>query len=404
MNKDAYNNRQNKRKQITMPLIKRSELQELLKKESVAPSSQIYLFFGERYLCRETADLLQNALLHKKQGTVHAIDGEHEEFDRTLARLVSLSLLPGLQIYRVANCGIFNAKSNSPAIIQPQLIDKCVETFEKGLPEHNILILISESVDKRQRLFTYLKKNCSIVDCSVTAGAGAGAQREQKEILREIMLKTLKRFGKKIEPRGVEMFFERVGFHPAAVVIETEKLALYAADRESITCKDLQEMVGHNREDALFELTDAFGKKQTGKALTLLSGLQDQGIHGLVILATMRNFIRKLLIFRSIQMQPSPAWQRGINAKDFQNSYLPRLREEGEWNELLKGHPYALFMTFTRAAEYSVSKLKLIMELLLEAEFRLKGSPLPSQLVLEELFLTMLHGNPTSAVHKKIKP
>ncbi|MBW1635884.1 MAG: DNA polymerase III subunit delta [Deltaproteobacteria bacterium] len=387
-----------------MALIKRSELLKLLKKGRVTSNSQVYLFFGERYLCRETADLLQNALLYERQGVVHAIDSEHEEFDKTLARLVSLSLLPGLQIYRVSNCLIFGGKSNSSGALQPQLIDIAIETFKKGLPKNNILIMVSESVDKRQRLFAYLKKNCTVVDCSVTAGAGAGAQKEQKEILREMMLKTLRGFGKKIEPRAVEMFFERVGFHPAAVVVETEKLALYAADRSSITCKDLQEMVGHSREDALFELTDAFSKKQTGRMLTLLAGLQDQGIHGLAILAAMRNFVRKMLIFRSIQMQPTPPWKKGLNANEFQNHYLPRLREEGEWNELLKGHPYALFMTFTRAAEYSIGKLKKIMELLLEAEFRLKGSPLPPQLVLEDLFLTMLHGDPGSAVPKNIKP
>jgi len=385
-----------------MPLIKRSELQRLPVKGTAAASDQVYLFFGERYLAKETADLLQDALLEGKPGTVHTIDGEREEFDKTLARVVSLSLLPGLQIYRVSDCSLFQAKNKSPGEIQPQLIDKCIKTFKKGLPGNNILILISESVDKRQKLFTYLKKNCTVVDCSVAAGAGLAAQKEQKEILREMMLKTLKEFGKKIDPRAVEMFFERVGFHPSAVVIETEKLALYAAERDLITCEDLQRMVAHNREDALFELTDAFGKKQTGRTLTLLAGLQDQGIHGLAILATMRNFIKKLLIFRSMQMQPSPAWKRGINAREFQNSYLPRLREKGEWDELLKGHPYALFMTFTRAAEYNINRLKTMMELLLEAEFRLKGSPLPPHLVLEDLFLTMMHGAPATAIPQKI--
>ncbi len=450
-----------------MALIKRSELQNLLQKGTVEPTSQVYLFFGERYLCKETADLLQEALLHKKPGAVHTIDGEREDFDRTLPRLMSFSLLPGLQIYRVSDSRIFHTKTVlskiwdkgvqaykagrfkpaerylqsimqtadikietttpfsdisssqwkskfnfekpaepldwadrllseskvSPGGRPTHLIDKCIETFDKGLPDSNILILISETVDKRQRLFTYLKKNCTVVDCSVTTGAGAAAQREQKEILREMMLKSLKGFDKKIDSRAVEMFFERVGFHPVAVVMETEKLALYAADRDVITCKDLQTMVGHSREDALFELTDAFSKKQTARMLTVLSRLQDQGIHGLAILATMRNFLKKLLVFRSLQTQPSPAWRKGMNANEFQNSYLPQLRTDGDWEELLKGHPYALFMSFTKATEYTVNRLKSMMILLLEAEFRLKGSPLPPQLVLEELFLTMLHGS-----------
>jgi len=449
-----------------MALIKRSQLQDMVQKEAFELDSQVYLLFGERYLCKETADLLQEALLQKNPGAVHTIDGELEDFSQTLARLVSFSLLPGLQIYRVSDSRIFHTKmvlstvwdkavqayktgklkpaarhlhallqaadiknegstpvseisisqwktrfgfekpaesldwadkllrestTTTHALSPTNLVDKCIETFKKGFPDNNILILTSEAVDKRQKLFTYLKKNCTVIDCSVLTGAGGAAKKEQKEILRELMQTTLKGFNKKIEPRAVEMFFGRVGFHPVAVVVETEKLALYAGDREVITCKDLQEMVSHSREDALFELTDAFSKKQIARTLTILSRLQDQGIHGLAIIATMRNFIKKLLVFRFLQMQSSPPWRQGMNANQFQNSYLPQLRETGEWEELLKGHPYGLFMSFSIATKYSISGLKQWMKLLLDAEFRLKGSPVPPQLILEELFLGMLH-------------
>jgi DNA polymerase-3 subunit delta len=155
-------------------------------------------------------------------------------------------------------------------------------------------------------------------------------------------------------------------------------------------------MVGRSREDALYELTDAFGKRQLGRTLTILNRLQENGTHGLAILATMRNYIRKMLIFRSLQLQPSPPWHNGMNAKQFQSSYLPALKESGEWSDMLAGHPYALFMSFTKAGEYSCNQLKKWLKLLLEAEFRLKGSPLPQHIVLEELFLAMLKRQQTS--------
>ncbi len=124
---------------------------------------------------------------------------------------------------------INEAKVTVPAASPTNLVDKCIETFDKGLPDKNILILTTETLDKRQRLFTYLKKYCTVIDCSVATGAGKAAQKEQKEILREVMLKTLKDFDKKIDSRAVDMFFERVGFHPVSVVVETEKLACSAA-------------------------------------------------------------------------------------------------------------------------------------------------------------------------------
>ncbi|HSO09605.1 MAG TPA: DNA polymerase III subunit delta, partial [Desulfoprunum sp.] len=226
--------------------------------------------------------------------------------------------------------------------------------------------------------------------CAVAAGSGAAAQGEQKDVLRRLVQQTLYEFGKKIEPRALDLFFERVGFQPVAVVMETEKLALYAEDRPLITVADLDAMVGRSREDALFELTDAFGKSQAGRTLEILNRLQDSGTHGLAILATMRNYLRRLLIFRSLQLRPEPRWYSGMNARQFQNDYLPALKDSGEWPELFKGHPYALFMSYTTAAGFSCRVLRDLLEMLLAAEYRLKGSPLPPRLVLEELFLAML--------------
>lgn len=450
-----------------MPLIKRTDLPALLDQKSPEPEAQVFLFFGERFLCKEAADLLQEKLLAGQPGAVHAIDGDREEPTRTLSRLMSFSLLPGRQIYRVADTRIFHSKTVAselwaraasafqagrpvPAgkylqgLLQAAGVkmedrgrladitpaewrsifdfdkpsesldwadnllaaveggtgqgttagvgERFIEALDKGIPPGNILLLTAETVDKRQRLFTYLKKNGVVVDCSVTAGSGAASQVEQKEILRELIDKTLAGFHKKMEPQAVEIFFERVGFHPVAAVVETEKLALYVGDRPVITRADLEEMVARTREDALYELTDALAKRQIGRTLTLASRLLEQGVHELAILATLRNFVRRMLIFRSLQKRPSPAWRSGMNARDFQNSYLPALKAEGEWSELLQGHPYATFMSFTKASEYSCAGLKRWLALLLDAEFRLKGSPLPSRLVLEELLLTMLKG------------
>lgn len=449
-----------------MTLIKRSELQTGLPEDSPALSSQIFLFFGERFLCQEAADLVQARLLAGKPGAIHAIDGDREDPGLTLAKLMSFSLLPGRQIFRVSDSRIFHSRTvvaeiwakavqaiqgnrpaparnhlrsmvqaadlkiegptpfseipapewqkifafdkpddslewadrllgeapNCPQTTSTDLVDRYIEAFTKGIPGQNILLLTAETVDKRQRLFTYLKKNGTVVDCSVAAGSSAAAQTEQKEILREMMQKTLAEFQKKIEPQAVEMFFERVGFHPVAVVVETEKLVHAIGDRPVITCQDLEEMVSRNREDALYELTDALGKRQADRTLITLSHLLDQGIHELAVLSTLRNYIRRLLIFRSLQARPFPAWRSGMNARDFQNSYLPALKAEGEWNELLQGHPYALFMSFAKAGEYSCAGLKRWLAMLLEAEFRLKGSGLPPRLVLEELLVAMLKG------------
>lgn len=449
-----------------MPQFKRSELKNLLTDTDLLASCPVFLFFGERYLCREAADALQEKLL-ASGGAVHPIDGDQEDGGQTLAKLMSFSLLPGRQVYRVSDSRIFLSKTVAATIwdkaqqandsgkytaamrhittfakLGPvafesptpfselsgsqwkslfgcdkpsgelawadkllteavgtgklgktgggELIERYIDTFTSGIPPQNCLILTAETVDKRQKLFTYIKKNGVAVDCSVATGASSQAQQAQQDVLKEMLYKTLSSFGKKIEPRAVEMFFERVGFHPVAVVSETEKLALYADDRPMISCEDIEAMVGRSREDALFELTDAFGKRQAARTLTILSRLQENGTHGLAIIATMRNYLRKMLVFRSLQHHASPSWHKGMSAKQFQGSYLPALKEKDDWNDMLSGHPYALYMSFSKAADFSCNQLKKYLTLLLEAEFRLKGSPLPQHIVMEELFLAML--------------
>ncbi len=451
-----------------MVLIKRKELSSLFKKmeQRVAEKerAKVFLFFGERYLCREAADSVQKYLLKDPSGgTVNSIDGDAEDSSKTLGQLMNYSLLPGTQIFRVTDSRLFHSRTVASSIwekvIQAReekkeracrrqllaflavggltvdeslnemsasqwqslfsfakpasdlawtsellssgggmkkstgssdIATQYVAALKRGLPPGNVLLLAAEAVDKRKQLFTYIKKEGVVVDCSVAPGGSSAAQKGQKDVLREMVLKSLGTFQKKIAPQALELLFERVGFHPVAVVMETEKLALYVGDRDTITADDLHIMVGRTREDALYELTDAFGKRQGARTLVLLHRLLDQGVHGLAILATMRNYLRKLLIFRSLQLGSEPPWKPAMNAGQFQKVYLPALKEQEQWSDLLKGHPYALFMSFSKAQEFSCTVLKRWLVLLLRAEFRLKGAPLPPGLVLEELFLCLL--------------
>jgi DNA polymerase-3 subunit delta len=450
-----------------MTLIKRTELAGIMAQLSSDTGPRLFLFFGERYLCRKAVEHLQKALLEQQKGIICSIDGDQEDTGQTLAKLMSFSLLPGLQIFHINDTRLFHSKNISKTIwdkgyrafkanrlnlaskhlldmyslaaIAPEdrqplsdmteeqwqelfgmqkpadlswtssllseinnlqtktsapsnIAEKYMEAFDRGLPPNNILILTAETVDKRKKFFTYIKKNGLVIDCSVVEGGGAAAQKVQKSILQEMIQKTLTGFNKTIDPRALEVFFERVGFHPVAVVMETEKLALYCDDRQKITLRDLDELVGRTREDALFELTDHFSKRLLSKTLTSLHHLLDNGIHSLAIIATMRNFVRKLLIFRSIQLQPAHIYNRGMGAKQFQESYLPALKGQDEWKGLLKGHPYALYMSFAKAAEFKCATLKSWLELILTAEFQLKGSNLPQKIVLEQLIVTMMKG------------
>ena len=60
---------------------------------------------------------------------MHTIDGDVEDPGQTLARLMSFSLLPGRQLYRVSNSRIFHSKT-----VVSEIWAKAAQSFQAGRP------------------------------------------------------------------------------------------------------------------------------------------------------------------------------------------------------------------------------------------------------------------------------
>ena len=457
-----------------MSVHKRQDIPKLLEEIKLGVTSQIYLLFGERYLCRNAAQEIIDSLLpeNKRQdANLQQIDGDQEDLNRTLHLLKTYSLFSGRKIFWVTDTKLFYSKGvaknvwdkaceknerNEPqqaqryllqllnlASISPQemaeeniaslsasrwktlfgfskpqgdlsWIQALLEdmpagaspakgtdadastmytnAFEAGIPGDNILILLAEAVDKRKRLYKYIQEHGVILDLAVDPGSSAAAKRDQEKILKELLHSTLTKYGKDIESQTVPVFLERVGFHPVAIVMEAEKLALYAGDRKTISREDVDAIIGRTREEALFELSEAVTSGRLEEGLLILDHLQSSGVHGLAILATLRNHIKRLLLVRSLQEVKSPAYTKSLSFPVFQSSYLPKIKEgRDEWTNLLwKSHPYGLFMLFRQAAQFRCEDLQQGLRELLTAEYRMKGSALDSSLIMDSLLLNLM--------------
>jgi len=277
--------------------------------------------------------------------------------------------------------------------------DLYVEALEGGIPAGNILILLAEAADKRKRLYKYLETNATVIDLSVDTGASSAARKDQEGILMDLAQKTLADFGKKIAPRALTMLLDRVGFHPVAMVMETEKLALSVGDAATISVADLEAVIGHTREEALFAFTEAVASRKLGEALTIMARLRESQMHPLVLVSGLRNHLRKLLFIRALQEQAPPTYQPGIQYGAFQKGYLAQLKaSRPEWPEQLAGHPFVVYKLFQQAEHFSLADLKTGLTELLEAEYRLKGAGLPENAVLENMLFRLLNAHqPKSA-------
>lgn len=267
--------------------------------------------------------------------------------------------------------------------------ERLAALLAQGLPPQNVLIFLSGSVDKRKKLYRYLKEHATVIDCSVPEGSGAQAQRAQLPILQHIVRDTLKAGGKKMAPELVALLLERVGFHPAAVENELWKLMLSVGDEPLITREALDELVGRSKEEAVYALSDPVGRGDLPEALGVLARLFEDGVFPLIPLAILRNAVRKMLLFRALMAGGEAGLSPQSRYADFQNR-LASLRERADLKKLLDGHPYALYTQFTAAAKLPLPRLLAWMRLLLQAELRLKNSAIPPELVLHWLLTAML--------------
>ena len=457
-----------------MPVYKREDIPKLLAEISQSGGSQIYLIWGERYLCRSTAHKLIDTLLPEQErqaASLQHIDGDQEDFTRTLSLLKTFGLFSGPKITWVTDSKLFYSKgvvknvwdkacekkernetsqavryllqmldlagiavedpdkekiaslsaarwkalfgftkpqgdlswiddflAEAPAGASPSKglendgADMFVQAYEKGIPPNNILILVAEAVDKRKRLFKYIQEHGIIIDLAVDSGGSAAAKRDQEKVLKELIQKTLQEYGKAIDQDSLAILLERVGFHPVAAVMEAEKLAFYVDDRKTVTRNDIDAIIGRTREEALYELNESVSSGNLADGLLILSHLQDNGVHSLAILATLKNHLKKLLLVRSLQELKSPAYTQSLSYQVFQKSYLPKIKEgRDEWTSLLwRNHPYGLYRLFQQAARFRCEELQEGLKEVLAAEFRLKSSSVDNRLIMDNLLFSLM--------------
>lgn len=451
-----------------MGTYKRQELPNLLKSIDKGEASQIYLVFGERFLCQQATEQILNHLLpdeSQRSGSLILVDGDHENPGKTLNELRTYSLFGGRRVIKVTDSRLLHSKvvaktlwekgvkqyqnndleaagrylrqvldigGMTPADLdelpastwkaklgfaRPQesiawvgevlektgasdevataksqdITDLYTKAFDEGLPVGNILILVTDTADKRKKFYKYLAKQGSVLDLSVDTGTNKAAADSQKEVLGDIVRRTLAESNKKMEPRALEIFLERVGFHPVAAALESEKLALYTEEREKVTVDDLNEVIGRTREEAVYELSEAFSNRDLATTLLINGRLLENGLHPLVVIATLRNHIKKMLIICSMRDLESPSYSPGLSFPAFKGGYLERLKSDrDDWPKDLPGHPYALYMMFRKVEKFKTAALTSALSELLDAEYRLKSSAIPEKIVLENMFFKLL--------------
>ncbi|MDJ0785001.1 MAG: hypothetical protein QNJ22_23745 [Desulfosarcinaceae bacterium] len=310
--------------------------------------------------------------------------------------------------------------------------DRLAAALSKGFPERHHLVLTTEVIDKRRKLYKQLKSIGIIVDCGVPKGNRFADRQAQEQVLREQVQRILEPHHKTLAPQAFAYICEITGFDLRTFSQNLEKLAAYVGDRPRIEPEDARRVLARSRSDPIFELTNALFLRDADNALFFLRNMFEQEIQPLQILGAIVNQLRKLMRAREfITTVAGRAWVPEMPFARFKSGVMPLLLAYDqslvqlldEWSQTLQQNTenlqgrkrakkgptlqsdlvlakspqsaYPVYQLLLKADKYSTTDLLAALDKAQQADRRLKGSRLSPALILEELIIDICRPGPS---------
>ena len=270
----------------------------------------------------------------------------------------------------------------------------------KGLPERNTLILITDHVDRRKSLYKVITEIGGIIDFSVarTRRDPAEIETNERRILFEQGERLLRSVQKTISRDAFDLLVNKTGFQVGVFLSELEKMIVFLRDKQRIEAAEVEEIVGRTKEDSIFDLQRAVGRREVKKALFYLRELLAQKEIPLVLLQGLATEIRYLAVAKEfLEAELKTKWNPRMSEEAFKKTvYFPIiLKKKKEISEksrinIFKLPLNVLFELFQNAGKYSPEELQEDLKLLARADLKMKTLRTPPETILEETLLTLL--------------
>lgn len=213
-------------------------------------------------------------------------------------------------------------------------------------------------VDKRGRLYKFIAKNGTVVECSKTGSS---------DLLTFVGLQ-LKKENKVMSKSTATYFLSLINTSLFNVKNELDKLVSYVGDREEITKADVDEITCKLINDQMFKMIDEIALGHKDKVMKMYMELVELRINVNIILANLRNHFKHLVEIKSVG--------RSVSREDF-------IKKAGIMPFL-----YGRYLDQARNFEYDDLKHKL--ELCVETEFNFKTGQVSDVIGLELLIIELM--------------
>ena len=186
--------------------------------------------------------------------------------------------------------------------------NKCDELadYMKELPDYLCRVFVEDEVDKRSKMYKAVK-SCGRI--------GEFARQDEKTLM-QWAAGILKREGKNITQRDMELLLTMTGIDMGNLRMELEKLITYTGDRNVVTRADIQEVCTTQTQNKIFDMVRAVTEKNQKRALDLYYDLLTLKEPPMRILFLLAKQFRQLLLVKEYTeegvAQPEMASRLGV--------------------------------------------------------------------------------------------
>lgn len=320
------------------------QFKALLEKDKKFP---IYVFYGdEDFFINEAYSAVKT---HSLKGTDPSLSLVEFKGDETSGGVIfdELRTLP-----------FFASKNKLVAVEEADdFVEKNRETLEKYLQtpaSHTSLVLVCNKWDKRMKLATLVDKVGISIEC----------KRLKDHQLPNWIFTRAKHYKKNISPVAAQKLVEDVGNNLAIIDKHLEKLSIYLGEKATIDERDVDALVGVDRNRTVFELTDAVAQRNVAGAIKILGQMLTHGEDSVRIISLLSWQIKRL--WRAKQILKQGGDDHKITAE-------------------LQIVPFFAKRFFEQVKLYTEEDLMKKHALLLETDVKSKTSSFGTQLLLELL-------------------
>lgn len=324
-----------------------------------------YIFYGidERLIMEEVNSIIKSALADDfRELNLVRFDGSTlASFDDVINACQTLPFMSEKKVVLVSRANFLeDSKSEHSRAADEKQFKRLQEYIDK-VPGHCILILYFVFKSKRDKGSDRIKKIEKKAQ-TVKVEKATGARLESK------VSELFKARGKDIGRIELKAFIDKMQDNSLTVINnEVEKLCCYAMDRD-ITRADINYIFTETSDEDIFDLINPLSQRKTKEALKTLDELLFKGSKVTYILNMVERHFS--LLFKVKLCQESGRSSDYIS-KEFR----------------LFG--YRLEMTLNQCKRYTGKQLKKILELCLEAERKIKTSPVDDKTELELLLINV---------------